>query len=45
MVFFTLKVHLIMFIQGAAGLIGGALLEDAFEDHDEHEREEGFDQG
>jgi hypothetical protein len=30
---------------GGAGLVGGALLMDAFEDHDEREREEGFDQG
>ncbi|KAG6328829.1 hypothetical protein ID866_10260 [Astraeus odoratus] len=30
---------------GGAGLVGGALLMDAIEDHDEHERAEGFDQG
>jgi len=32
-------------LAGGAGLVGGALLMDAFEDHDEREREEGFDQG
>lgn len=30
---------------GGAGLIGGALLENAFEDHDQDEREEGYQQG
>jgi hypothetical protein len=30
---------------GGAGLVGGALLMDAIEDHDDHEREEGYDQG
>jgi hypothetical protein len=32
-------------LAGGAGLVGGALLMDAIEDHDDHEREEGFDQG
>ncbi|KAF8841298.1 hypothetical protein BDN67DRAFT_532713 [Paxillus ammoniavirescens] len=32
-------------LAGGAGLVGGALLMDAFEDHDEREREEGYDQG
>ena len=30
---------------GAAAAVGGALLENAWEDHDESERQEGFDQG
>ncbi|KZT12680.1 uncharacterized protein LAESUDRAFT_709886 [Laetiporus sulphureus 93-53] len=30
---------------GGAGLLGGMLIEDLVERHDEHEREEGFDQG
>jgi len=32
-------------LAGGAGLVGGALLMDAFEDHDDREREEGYDQG
>ncbi|KAF9242939.1 hypothetical protein BU15DRAFT_60222 [Melanogaster broomeanus] len=32
-------------LAGGAGLVGGALLMDAIEDHDDHEREEGYDQG
>lgn len=32
-------------IVGGAGLIGGALLEDAWQDHDDHEREEGYQDG
>ncbi|EGO01464.1 hypothetical protein SERLA73DRAFT_176741 [Serpula lacrymans var. lacrymans S7.3] len=32
-------------LAGGAGLVGGALLMDAFEDHNEDEREEGYDQG
>ncbi|KII95984.1 hypothetical protein PLICRDRAFT_170573 [Plicaturopsis crispa FD-325 SS-3] len=34
-----------MLAAGGAGLVGGALLTEAFEDHDDHEREEGYDQG
>lgn len=34
-----------MYLLGGAGLVGGALLADAFEDHDEHEREEGYQDG
>ncbi|KIJ70620.1 hypothetical protein HYDPIDRAFT_105364 [Hydnomerulius pinastri MD-312] len=30
---------------GGAGLVGGALLMDAFEDHEDNEREEAYDQG
>lgn len=30
---------------GGAGLVGGALLMDAVEDHDEREREIGYEQG
>ncbi|KAN0097854.1 hypothetical protein V8E55_002300 [Tylopilus felleus] len=30
---------------GGAGLLGGVLLTEAFEKHNEHEREEGYDQG
>ncbi|KAF8131177.1 hypothetical protein EV363DRAFT_1398982 [Boletus edulis] len=30
---------------GGAGLLGGVLLTEAFENHDEYEREQGFDQG
>lgn len=30
---------------GGAGLVGGALLMNAIEDHNEREREEGFEQG
>ena len=30
---------------GGAGLVGGALLMDAFEDHEDHEREEAYDAG
>ncbi|KAJ3002227.1 hypothetical protein NUW54_g5963 [Trametes sanguinea] len=32
-------------LAGGAGLVGGALLMDAFEDHEEHEREEAYDAG
>ncbi|KAF8554084.1 hypothetical protein OG21DRAFT_1509317 [Imleria badia] len=32
-------------LAGGAGLVGGALLMDAFEDHDERERDIGYDQG
>ncbi|KAG8218264.1 hypothetical protein J3R82DRAFT_3875 [Butyriboletus roseoflavus] len=32
-------------LAGGAGLVGGALLMDAFEDHNEYERDEGFQQG
>ena len=31
--------------QGGAGLVGGALLMDAFEDHDRDEYQDGYDQG
>ena len=30
---------------GGAGLIGGALLEDAWQDHDEAEQEQGYQEG
>ncbi|PIL36626.1 hypothetical protein GSI_00315 [Ganoderma sinense ZZ0214-1] len=32
-------------LAGGAGLVGGALLMDAFENHEEHEREEAYDAG
>lgn len=32
-------------LAGGAGLVGGALLANAFEDHDNEERQEGYDQG
>ncbi|KAI9063494.1 hypothetical protein FKP32DRAFT_722968 [Trametes sanguinea] len=32
-------------LAGGAGLVGGALLMDAFEDHEDHEREEAYDAG
>ncbi|KAG9317076.1 hypothetical protein JVU11DRAFT_1263 [Chiua virens] len=32
-------------LAGGAGLVGGALLMDAVEDHNDYEREQGFDQG
>lgn len=32
-------------LAGGAGLLGGVLLENAFEDHDQDEREEGYQQG
>jgi len=32
-------------LAGGAGLVGGALLMDAFDDHEEREREIGYDQG
>ena len=32
-------------MKGGAGLVGGALLMDAFEDHEDHEREEAYDAG
>ncbi|KAH9942984.1 uncharacterized protein BXZ73DRAFT_74055 [Epithele typhae] len=32
-------------LAGGAGLVGGALLMDAFEDHEDHEREQAYDAG
>ncbi|KAF8304796.1 hypothetical protein DL93DRAFT_2090126, partial [Clavulina sp. PMI_390] len=32
-------------LAGGAGLVGGALLMDAFEDHEDHEEREAYDQG
>ncbi|KAG1739934.1 uncharacterized protein EDB91DRAFT_1134580 [Suillus paluster] len=32
-------------LAGGAGLVGGALLMDAFEDHEDHERDQAYDQG
>jgi hypothetical protein len=34
-----------MLAVGGGGLLGGALLADAFEDHNRDERDEGYDQG
>ncbi|KAI6046559.1 hypothetical protein EDC04DRAFT_2887804 [Pisolithus marmoratus] len=34
-----------MLAAGATGLLGGALIENAFENHEEHEREEAYDAG
>lgn len=31
--------------KGGAGLLGGAVLEDLWQDHDQNEREEGFQDG
>jgi len=34
-----------MALAGGAGLVGGALLANAFDDHEDREREEGYEHG